>query len=105
MQLNGKEIKFKATIKAVIEITDLCPDGDVNKINQLFGKMDAATLKAAVKVITALSCGTLTEEDCLSLDIHELQALLDEAMATFKKDQKPTVEVIVKKDEATEADR
>jgi hypothetical protein len=103
MEINGKEVRFKATIKAVLEIAEICPDGDVNKIGELFDKMDASTLKAAIKVITALSNGTLTEDEIMEFDVADLQDILNTAMASFKADQEPTVKVIAKKSEATEA--
>ena len=102
MEIKGKNVKFKASIRAVMTITDLCPDGDVNRVNELFGKMDKNTIESSVKFIVALSDGSLTEDDVLDLDINELQGVLDEAMKTFRKDQEPTVNINPKKDEAAE---
>lgn len=104
MKINGRDVTFKATIRAVITVAELCPDKDINRVQELFNGMDASTLHASVKVIAALANGTLTEDEILGLDVNELQTVLDAAMSAFKCDQKPTVEVLVKKDEATEAE-
>lgn len=104
MTINGKEIKFKATIGAVIEIAELCPNGDVNRVNELVKGMTAESLKMSVKLISLLSDGGLSEDELKRMDVSELQDLLDDAFKAFKNDQKPTVEVVVKKDEATEAE-
>ena len=99
-----KEIRFKATIDAVIAISELCPDGDVNRVGELVNGMNAEALRMSVKLISLLSDGTLTEDELMKYEVSEIQALLDKAFAAFRKDQKPTVEVNVKKDEATEAE-
>lgn len=99
-----KEIKFKATVGAVIQISELCPGGDVNRAGEIVSGMNAESLKNAVKLIAILSNGTLTEDELYQYDVNELQALLDKAFEAFRNDQKPTVEVNVKKDEATEAE-
>lgn len=106
MEINGKEITFRATIRAVMEITELCPDGDIAQLEKLFsGGMDTKTLRTAVKVLVALANGTITEDELLDLDVRELDGLLDVALRTFRNDQKPTVEVNLKKEKAAEADR
>lgn len=102
MTENGKEVKFKGTMRALLSITEICPDEDVNRIQELFtGGMNRKMILAAIKTIVALSNGSLTEDDVMDMDTEELQSTLDEAMRVFRHDQKPTVEVIVKKDEAT----
>ena len=104
MNINGKEVHFKATIGAVIEIAEMCPGGDVNRVQELVKGMNAQSLKMSVKLISILSNGSLTEDELLRMDVNELQELLDTAFDAFKHDQKPTVEVNIKKDEATEAE-
>lgn len=104
MNINGKEIRFKATIGAVIQIAEMCPGGDVNRVQELVKGMNAQSLKMSVKLISILSDGSLTEDELLGMDVNELQEMLDTAFDAFKRDQKPTVEVDVKKDEATEAE-
>ena len=103
MTVNGKEVHFKATIRATLAIARICPGGDINRISELVGEMNADTIEASVKIICELSNGTLTRDEILDMEIHELQGVLDDAMKAFRKDQEPTVEVQVKKDEATEA--
>ena len=106
MTINGKEVTFRATVRAVAKILEICPDGSMAKLEEVFsGGMDAKTLHAAIRVLEALSNGTLTEDDLLDLDVMELQGLLDVALTTFRRDQKPTVEVELKKEKAAEADR
>ena len=104
MTLNGKEVRFKATVGALIQIAEICPDGDVNRVGELVGEMNANTLKASVKLISLLSDGTITEAELLACEVNELQALLDAAFAAFRAGQRGTIEVVPKKDEATAAE-
>lgn len=104
MEINGKEIRFKATVGALIDLAEICPDGDVNRVTELVQGMTADTLKASVRIISILSNGSLDEKEIRTLDVTELQALLDEAFAAFRADQQGKVDVkVTKKDEATEA--
>lgn len=103
MLVNGKEVHFKATVRAVLEIAEQCPEGDINRVEELFGKVNKDTLLASIRFLTALTNGATTEDDWLDMDVRDLQGIMDEAMRSFRKDQKPTVEVKVKKDEATAA--
>lgn len=103
MEINGKEIRFKATVGALIDLADICPDGDVNRVTELVQGMTADTLRHSVAIIRILSNGDLDDEAIRRLDVHELQQLLDEAFAAFRADQQGKVDVkITKKDEATD---
>ena len=104
MLINGKEVHFKATVGALIQISELCPEGDVNRVSELVTGMNASSLKASIKLISYLSAGTLTEAELMNMEVPQLQELLDEAFKAFREDQNGKVEVVPKKDEATEAD-
>lgn len=105
MTVNGKEVQFKATVGALINISELCPEGDVNRVAELVNGMNATTLRMSVKLIMYLSAGTLTEDELMNMDVNELQALLDEAFKAFRADQEGKVHVVPKKDEAPQADQ
>lgn len=105
MTVNGKEVQFKATVGALINISELCPEGDVNRVAELVNGMNATTLRMSVKLIMYLSAGTLTEDELMNMDVNELQALLDEAFKAFRNDQEGKVHVVPKKDEAPQADQ
>ncbi len=102
MTINGKEVHFKATIRALREIAKMCPDGDINQAEKLFDGATADVLDNSVKFVSLLSNGTLTEDDLLDLDFSELAEVQAAAVAAFKNDQKGEIHVEPKKEKATE---
>lgn len=57
MNINGREIKFLRSVGATMDIADLCPNGDISKIQSLFtGKFRDAQINTA-KFIIALNNG------------------------------------------------
>ena len=100
MLVNGKEVRFKATIRALKEIAKMCPDGDINNAEKLFAGATADVLDNSIRFVSLLSGGTLTEDDLLDLDVQELAEVQSAAVSAFKGDQR----VEPKKEKATEAE-
>lgn len=107
MELHGREIKFRRTVLANCEIAEKCPDGDINRFNELLQGSYAVAQKAAAFFMTVLSKGyemeqkfidpayierPLTEAECLLLDNDDFNNLFAEALAVFTDDGKVTVE-------------
>lgn len=103
MTVNGKEVHFKATIRALKEIAKMCPDGDINNAEKLFSGATADVLDNSIRFVALLSNGTLTEDDLLDLDFQELEAVQSAAVSAFKGDQQGEIHVEPKKEKATEA--
>jgi hypothetical protein len=104
MTVNGKEVHFKATIRALREIAKMCPDGDINKADQLFTGATADVLDNTVRFVSLLSGGALSEDDLLDLDVQELTAVQSAAADAFRADQQGEIRVESKKEKATEAE-
>lgn len=57
MIINGREIKFLRTVKATADIAKLCPDGNIEKLNELFSGDLSTTLETGAKMIHYLNEG------------------------------------------------
>ena len=59
MNINGREIRFFRSVLANCEISEVSPEGDINRLltDQLIGGTYAVSQKAAATIITALSKG------------------------------------------------
>lgn len=114
MIVNGKERGFALTIGASAEISDLCPQGDLSRLGEVFSQSYGKQIRTTAKIIAAMSRGyenqrhyedpsyepdALTVDEILTLDTATFQALTHEVMEQFTTDQKPTVEVEPKKKE------
>lgn len=116
MIINGKERGFLLTIGASAEISDLCPQGDLSRLGEVFSQSYAKQIRVTAKLIAAMSRGyenqkhyedpsyeadPLTVDEILTLDTNTFQELTHEVMQKFGADQKPTVEVEDKKKESS----
>lgn len=108
MNIHGREVGFKLTVGAAIDISKLCPNGDLTKIATIMDCGYDAALMANVTIAAAMSNGyenakrfeepgykpnPLTVDEILSLDANTLSDLLNEALSVFKVDQNTTVAV------------
>lgn len=107
MILKGREIKFLRTVNATCEIADLCPDGDIAKVDRLFlGRYSQSQINCA-KFIQIMNKGYedncayendeydpvyLDEKGLLYLPQDVFQELLTEASEAFSKGVERTVE-------------
>lgn len=116
MIINGKERGFLLTIGASAEISDLCPQGDLSRLGEVFSQSYAKQIRVTAKLIAAMSRGyenqrhyedptyesdPLTVDEIMTLDTNTFQELTHEVMQKFGADQKPTVEVEDKKKESS----
>lgn len=108
MEVNGREVKFLRTIGATCEIAELCADGDLKNIGNLFtGKIHDRYVNW-VKIILALNKGyedsevfrtkgkhepnPLTEEEVMALPQNIFDQLVNLASIAYT-GEVPTVEV------------
>ncbi len=109
MQIHGREIGFRLTIGATLEIAKLTPHESIEEIGELIEHSTfAGQMHLIVKFIAAMSRGyeeakrfedpthtprPLTEDEVLSLDMQTLTALQAAAFAAYRGDSETMVEV------------
>ena len=107
MYLHGREIKFKFTIAASIEVSKMCKDGKLENIASIFEGTYEEVAHNNNMFIIALHKGyidsmkfedpkfdekVLTEEELLMMDNQDYSKLQDEAYAAYYGDSKRKVE-------------
>ena len=107
MYLHGREIKFKFTIAASIEVSKMCKDGKLENIASIFEGNYEEVAHNNNMFIIALHKGyidsmkfedpkfdekVLTEEELLMMDNQDYSKLQDEAYAAYYGDSKRNVE-------------
>lgn len=107
MYLHGREIKFKFTIAASIEVSKMCKDGKLENIASIFEGTYEEVAHNNNMFIIALHKGyidsmkfedpkfdekVLTEEELLMMDNQDYSKLQDEAYAAYYGDSKRNVE-------------
>lgn len=107
MYLHGREIKFKFTIAASIEVSKMCKDGKLENIASIFEGNYEEVAHNNNMFIIALHKGyidsmkfedpkfdeeVITEEELLMMDNQEYSKLQDEAYAAYYGDSKRNVE-------------
>lgn len=124
MKVRGREIKFLKSVQAICDLTEICPDKDINRIAEIFsGSLDETQKNCATLIHTLNKCYEMSRyfdekskgndyepqylsvEEILYLTQEEYQALLEEAMKAMNED-KTTVkaEKTKKKKEIAEAE-
>lgn len=104
MKINGVNRKFRLTIGAVADISAICPDGDIDRMGELFDSPEintilTATAKIAVAMnkYTDLSVDPLTVDEVFAMDMDQFKLLQEELLAAYKIDSTPKVNVRSKK--------
>lgn len=107
MKLFDKEYGFKLTVGASAELAKACPEGDMNRLDEVLDGAYSGTIDGASKFLLALSRGyeqarafeeigykpqPLTEELIAAMDFDQFAEALREAGAAFRRDGAPTVE-------------
>ena len=118
MNINGKERGFLLTIGASAEISDLCPQGDLSRLGEVFNQSYGKQIRVTAKLIAAMSRGfenqkhyedpdyepdPLTVDEIMTLDTATFQALTHVVMEQFTADAQPSVETEPKKNEVSGA--
>lgn len=57
MKIHGKEVQFLRTVKATSDIASLCPEKDIERIDELFNGDLPTTLETGAKIIHFLNEG------------------------------------------------
>lgn len=97
MQIRGREINFLRTVKASADISKLCPDGDLERIGELFDKV-YNVVEVGAHIIHYLNEGyemnkhfddpsyqpnIISIEEIMYLDEVTYQELMQSAMNSF----------------------
>ena len=108
MKIYGEEYGFMLTVGASAAIADLCPDGDLNRMNEVLSGRLSKTIDFTASFIAAMAKGfddakryageevthkPLTAEMVKSLPSDAFQKVQAAALAAFAEDTKTSVEV------------
>ena len=114
MQVHGREVGFLFTVGASVEISELCPDGDLSRLGELLEGQYGKVTRDTATIIAALSEGyeqamafeapgykpqSLTVDELLSLSFAEFGALQAAALDAWRIGSATTVEVEPEKKE------
>ena len=107
MIINGKERNFFLTVGASCAIAELCPDGDVANISELFKGRYSKNMTNLAKFIVAMNRGyeermhpdaekpdVVTVRELMALTKEEFSQAEAEAIAAYIGDSKTTVETV-----------
>lgn len=107
MKIHGKNIQFAMTVGASLEIAKLCPDGDLQRVAEIFGSDNyIKTVEISIKLMKVMNeayvgieklngrnADALTEEELLLLTPAEMSSATEELLSVFKSDTKGEIEV------------
>ena len=108
MNIFGHDYHFLLTVGASADIADLCPEGDIERLNEALTGAYSHTLDVAMGMIIAMSKGyennrelvdpgyvpkPLTRDQLLNLTQQEFAALEEEAVKAFAVSKERAVEV------------
>lgn len=108
MKIYGKEIQFLRTVKATSDIASLCPDKDIQRIDELFNGDLPTTLETGAKIIHYLNEGfemnksfedptyqpsILSVEEILYLDDATFTNLMKSAMSSIGNGAETEIEI------------
>lgn len=110
MEYKGRKIGFKRTVGAMKDIAKLAPDGNANRLGELFSEENlSASIEGGAHFLAILNKwyekslvfenegykpDPVPEDWFLMLDMDEFTGLMNEAMAQFIEDDKTTVEAV-----------
>lgn len=118
MEIYGRKIRFRRTVAATCEIADLCPDGDIAKIDAMLKGTTRQVFHFQAAFIAALSKGyedaaqfedrdhvkqPISVDELSTLSLDEFAELFGEAAAVFADDGKTTVDAKPAKKKEAEA--
>lgn len=108
MEINGREIRFLRTVKATSDLAKICPNGDIERMGELFDKDLSTTLETGAKIIHYLNEGyemnrhfmdrsyqpqIISEEEIMYLDDQTYTELIKSAMAGLGIGAETTIEL------------
>lgn len=114
MQVYGREVGFRFTVGASAQISDLCPEGDIQRLGELLDGQYGQVSRDTAAIIVALSQGheqarrfedpaykprPLSVEEVMSLRPAEFMELQKAALSAWAADKSTTVEAEPEKKE------
>lgn len=108
MEIFGHEYGFLLTVGASAEVAELCPGGDLTRISEALDGCFADTIEVTCRFVVAMASGfdaakafagepvehpSLTVAMLKALSFAEFKAVQAAAMASFRGDTTPSVEV------------
>lgn len=113
LNVGGKEYPLEMTVEAFLDISDLCPDGDFSRLNDVQDYPTRQRIEISAKMLAALSRGAenshavqdpaykpdpLTASQLLALPLEEFLKIYNGMMTIMKQvSGSPTVETAQKK--------
>jgi len=106
MQVNGREIGFRRSVRATADLAEICPNKDITKLGELMNGGTGQQLATGAVLIHVLNDAyvrherlehpdadlkAITVDEIMDLDEETYMQLLAEAMLTFKVDGKTEV--------------
>ena len=80
MIINGREIKFLRTVKATADLAKLCPDGNIERMSELFNGDLSTTWETGAKIIHFLNEGYEMNRHCMDRSYQPKVLGVDEIM-------------------------
>ena len=120
MEIFGEEYGFMLTVVASAAIADLCPDGDLNRMNEVLAGRLSQTIDFTASFIAAMAKGfddakrfageeithkPLTAEMVMALPSEIFKDAESAAVSAFRGDTKTTVEVAPPKKEESRQEK
>ena len=106
MTIYNKEVGFALTVGASIEISKLCPDNDITRIDVVLGSDYVKNLETTVEMILIMNrayvavekmegreADEITREEILTLTPKKINEVTKAMMDAFRSDSKGEVEV------------
>ena len=118
MEYKGRKIGFKRTVGAVSDLTKLAPDGNIERLGEVFSEGNLGiTIESGAQFLAILNKwyekslvfveegykpDPIPAEWFMSLDMDEFMEIFNEALEQFTEDDKPTIEAIEPKGKKNE---
>ena len=108
MEIRGREIKFLRTVKTTSDLAKLCPDENIERVDELFSGSISDTLENGAKIIHFLNEGyemnkhlddptykpnLISVEEIMLLNEKTYEELLRSAMDSFNVGADTTIEL------------
>lgn len=106
MKIYNKEVGFALTVGASLEISKLCPDNDITKIDAVLGSDYVKNLETTVEMFLIMNrafvavekmegreADEITREEILTLTPRKLNEVTKAMMEAFRDDSKGEIEV------------
>ena len=111
MIINGKERNFFLTVGASCAIAEMCPDGDIAKLGDLFRGRYSKNMTSVAKFMVAMNRGfeermhpdaekpdVVTVRELMALSKDEFFQAEAEAIAAYTANSKTTIDTVEPKD-------